>query len=279
MEGDPLNFDLTCAACGYNLRGLAAGGSCPECGQPVATSLYDRSVARPHWLRCVGLGSLLIGAGMLVGGAGLLVSFWPPLARLLWQRGVDQRAALWLLPVGVLISGAGTWWFATPMPHRAGMNARALAALLRVVGVVTCTIQLLLFLITAAALRGAVGLDRPILVIGARALLVAWSAAALLTCVRAARVAREVGDRPGVVQAWALALLAPLTLLFLATNANFAATGQWSGAMWIVWAFTAASIAGWSAVFFAGFAVVLHRRARGSSVASPPAAAPPTVAV
>ncbi|MHC5001665.1 MAG: hypothetical protein ACYTJ0_00940 [Planctomycetota bacterium] len=32
--------DLACMGCGYNLRGLAASGRCPECALPVAESLY-----------------------------------------------------------------------------------------------------------------------------------------------------------------------------------------------------------------------------------------------
>ena len=30
---------FTCIACGYNLSGTAIGGTCPECGKPVAESL------------------------------------------------------------------------------------------------------------------------------------------------------------------------------------------------------------------------------------------------
>jgi hypothetical protein len=34
--------DLSCVYCGYNLRTLAITGRCPECGEPVATSLRER---------------------------------------------------------------------------------------------------------------------------------------------------------------------------------------------------------------------------------------------
>jgi hypothetical protein len=250
--------------------------------------LYDHSVTRPRWLRRVSIGSLLIAAGILIGGAGPLVSFWPPLAAILWRRDIDQRAALWLLPVGALMSSAGTWWFATPTPRAAGWRTSSLATMLRVLAVVTCTVQLQLFLLTAAAFgyavglspSVAVGLSPAILVLGARALLVAWSAVALMTCVRAARVAGEVGDPSGVWQASSLALLAPLMMLYFASTANLVAAGQWSRAMFIGWAIGAASIAGWSAVFFAGFAVVLHRRGRGSAgVAAAALPPPPAVAV
>jgi hypothetical protein len=228
--------------------------------------MYDRSIARPHWLRCVSAGSLLIGTGILVGGVGLFISFWPPLASLLWRRGLDQRSALWLLPVGALISGAGTWWFAAPTPRVAGMHGRSLATLLRVVAVVTCTLQVQLCLFTLAAYRGVVEMDRSMLALCARVLLVAWSAAALMTCVRAAYVAAEIRDRPGVVQAWALAVLTPLTLLAFGTSVNLVAAGQLSRAGLIAWSVGAASIGGWSAVFFGALALVVHRRHHPISV-------------
>jgi hypothetical protein len=34
-----INLDVPCASCGYNLRGLAGNGQCPECGASVARSL------------------------------------------------------------------------------------------------------------------------------------------------------------------------------------------------------------------------------------------------
>jgi uncharacterized repeat protein (TIGR04138 family) len=34
----PIDRDVACSACGYNLLGLQSDQSCPECGQPVETS-------------------------------------------------------------------------------------------------------------------------------------------------------------------------------------------------------------------------------------------------
>jgi hypothetical protein len=261
LEAHDAATGVTCTACGYDLRTLASSGACPECGQAVATSVHDHSIVRPRWLRSVSVGSLLIGIGLLVGGAGLLFSFWPPLAAILWRRGLDQRTALWLLPLGAVMSGAGTWRFAAPTPRVARMHGRSLATILRVVAVITCTLQLQLFLYMAAGFRGMMPLHPAMLALSARALLVAWSAAALMTCIRAAYVAGEIHDRPGIVQAWALALLAPMMLLYFAASANLVAIGQVSRAVLIAWAIGACVIAGWSAVFFGGFAIIVRRRA------------------
>ncbi|MEE9296581.1 MAG: serine/threonine-protein kinase [Phycisphaerae bacterium] len=59
--------DVPCAKCDYNLRGLAAGGGCPECGEAVASSLRpDRLLfANPKWLSTIALGQALIFATMI----------------------------------------------------------------------------------------------------------------------------------------------------------------------------------------------------------------------
>lgn len=79
--------DLQCVCCGYNLRGLATSGSCPECGSPVATSTVGLALehADPEWLGRVDLGLrmlcsapllLLILVGVVTVAA--LCGFRPP---------------------------------------------------------------------------------------------------------------------------------------------------------------------------------------------------------
>ena len=250
---------LSCTACGYDLRALPASGSCPECGQPIAISADDLSIARPRWLRSMSVGSLLIGVGILMGGAGVLVRFgYPALAA--------GRFALWLLPAGAVISAAGTWRFAAPTPRLAGAQGCWLATLLRVAGVATCTLQLQLCVMVVAALRGVTQVDATLLALCARSLLVVWTAAAAMTCLRAAYVAAQVHDRSGVVQARLLALLAPLLLLSSAAAANTAAAGQITRAALTGWAVGACAVAGWSAVFFSVFAWVVRRRAASLAI-------------
>lgn len=88
-------FDLSCTSCGYNLRGLRAGGLCPECANPIDRSLRGDLLiyADPAWLRRLHLGvrlmlwyvvlSIMMGVlGGIVGGLGLplIIAMLPALA-------------------------------------------------------------------------------------------------------------------------------------------------------------------------------------------------------
>lgn len=70
--------DVQCIECGYNLRTLAARQRCPECGQPVAPSLYgpELAYAPAEWV-CVlasGAGVLSAAGGMALMGLALLAA-------------------------------------------------------------------------------------------------------------------------------------------------------------------------------------------------------------
>ena len=47
---DTVDRDLTCEGCGYNLRGLALNGTCPECGSSVAAA-WSGSLAQSEVVR------------------------------------------------------------------------------------------------------------------------------------------------------------------------------------------------------------------------------------
>jgi len=75
-----VSADTTCITCGYNLRGLASDGRCPECGSGVAQSLRGDLLkfADPGWLARLRFGVSLklwnIGLGIIAGiAAGVLV--------------------------------------------------------------------------------------------------------------------------------------------------------------------------------------------------------------
>jgi hypothetical protein len=141
------------------------------------------------------------------------------------------------------------------------MQGRWSVPLLRVAGVATCTLQLQLSAVIVAGLAGVVRVQSSLLTFCARSLLLVWAAAAGMTCLRASFIAAQVHDRWGVVQARALALLTPLTLLLIALVADTIAAGRLSRPALIAGSLGACAVAGWSAVFFSVFALVVRRRA------------------
>jgi hypothetical protein len=60
--------DLSCVYCGYNLRTLAVAGRCPECGEPVATSLCERPFRfrNPGTAKDIRNGLVLLIVGVLL---------------------------------------------------------------------------------------------------------------------------------------------------------------------------------------------------------------------
>jgi hypothetical protein len=47
-----IDTDLPCSRCDYNLKGLTADANCPECGQPIASTLrFGLIHSDPAWLR------------------------------------------------------------------------------------------------------------------------------------------------------------------------------------------------------------------------------------
>jgi MFS family permease len=100
---ETIDTDLSCIYCGYNLRGLAMTGRCPECGHSV-----DRSVrgdllryANRKWLRKMSLGlSLVFFPVMSIIISALAAFFIIPLAL--------ADIAPWLLAVwGILVFVVG----------------------------------------------------------------------------------------------------------------------------------------------------------------------------
>ena len=265
-----IEHDLTCGGCDYNLRGLPRNGACPECGHDVAATLQGFSRTRAAWLRRVSRGSLLIGIGILVGGVGLgAIAAWAKLLRwirvLFGSAGVAAMTELrgWFLlcsfASGAIIAAIGTWIFATPARGRGnGWSDHLLRILLRLLGLGTCVLQLYI----TASLAEAYGLAPHLVSYPqnfARVLeitAVVWAGAAAMTCLRAAMLAGRVNDRPGRVQAVLIGILAT-------------AAPVWGAMYWntfdqfrrIAYFVAIGVAAGWSIVFFIGFAFVLRRRA------------------
>ena len=105
----PIDQDLECVQCGYNLRGLERTGRCPECGTKISLSARGNLLkfANPDWLRKIKLGADLmyygIGVGIVVGvGAGIIGVVGPSIGPLLMSAmgiltGLLYFAALYLM--------------------------------------------------------------------------------------------------------------------------------------------------------------------------------------
>ena len=125
-------------------------------------------------------------------------------------------------------------------------------------GVATCLLQLYI----TAGLAEAYGLAPPIVrypqnfarLVEATA--VVWAAAAAMTCLRAATLAGRVNDRPGRVQAVLIGILATAAPVWGASYWN-----SFDRSLRIAYFVAIGVTAGWSIIFFVGFALVLRRRA------------------
>jgi len=88
--GPFVEHDLPCLACGYNLRGLALAGLCPECAAPVTRSRAGNLLKNrePGWVGRVALGLRLVAVAFTICVSLLVVG-------------------LLMLRVGMIMSGRG----------------------------------------------------------------------------------------------------------------------------------------------------------------------------
>lgn len=137
VEAQPLDFDLACVRCGYNLRSTLPTGTCPECGEPVDTTLRPDLLhqANPGWLGALRKGShwtvvaiimslAMIPVGMVIGFASVASS--PN------QAGSLPMGALIILSVlGLVVAvtyGVGVWLLTEPEPQRiTDLTSRSIA--------------------------------------------------------------------------------------------------------------------------------------------------------
>ncbi|HVX85336.1 MAG TPA: hypothetical protein VH253_11190 [Phycisphaerae bacterium] len=116
-----MTHDVTCRACGYNLRGLSPDGRCPECGQGIELSLLSDNlrVADGTWvaelargLRCL---RWAVACGLMFAPLFLVV-----------LSGV--RGSAWIYPVaGFLVAAGalgGVGCFLVTLGERRGALAR-----------------------------------------------------------------------------------------------------------------------------------------------------------
>lgn len=105
-ESGAIKRDTTCRSCGYNLRGLSDGMSCPECGSPVADSPGPDPLhfAEPAWLVGMVRGTTMFSWATV--GLVLAVLVTLPLHRLggTMPTGLTIALSLVLLVVVLLLT-------------------------------------------------------------------------------------------------------------------------------------------------------------------------------
>lgn len=126
---------IACVVCGYDLRGSARDGHCPECGAPVERSFHGDWLrfADRHWVRAVhrglswtwrGVASLLIGIiAMLVFVSGVAVLRSLSLTSLpSWFEAIFTAivSIFWL--GGAASLALGLWLLSTPEPRTADIR-------------------------------------------------------------------------------------------------------------------------------------------------------------
>ena len=138
-DGEPiiaatLTGRLTCAACGYDLRGLSVLDRCPECGLRIATSILAvvdpraqefEPIRKPRRTAC-GLFAWSLGALGAAACAWLQrVADLPALQnnpRLLSEQGTVMLASLGVM--GILVSGVGALALIRPAGRMPRMGSR-----------------------------------------------------------------------------------------------------------------------------------------------------------
>ncbi len=116
-----LQQDVRCTVCGYNLRGLGVGGSCPECGRAISDSCQGDLLryADPNWVMRMYRGALLVSAAfglffayLIVGGmafaavqlAGFQIDAWLKVGPYLLRVVLTASVVIALLGVFLITS-------------------------------------------------------------------------------------------------------------------------------------------------------------------------------
>lgn len=102
---------LPCVRCGYDLRGLAPHGACPECGEEIARSAQSDRLrfANANWVRRLVWGHWMMLWGGILQGANVGYGFRTPHYELIFYL------ICWAVPAVAVI--VGTFWLTSTEPH------------------------------------------------------------------------------------------------------------------------------------------------------------------
>jgi hypothetical protein len=119
VTGQVIETSRPCRRCGYNLRGLNANRKCPECGTPIAASLFRKLADDTLGNAPVGyLVRIRIGAALLLASPLVLalLTMVGPLVRQAMQGPAGDRVVLSCLFLPPLLWAAGCFLVSTPRP-------------------------------------------------------------------------------------------------------------------------------------------------------------------
>ncbi len=117
QAASPIDVDILCVHCGYNLRGLTSEGRCPECGGAIADSMRGELLrfADIEWLTRLRLGAALklwaitVAILLAMGGGAIAIAR----GSLPGTLGLGVILSL----VGPALGLWGTWCITAPDPR------------------------------------------------------------------------------------------------------------------------------------------------------------------
>ncbi len=108
-RSQPIDHDLLCRQCGYNLRGMTEDDDCPECGALVwrSTLKDELSHCHPDWVKMLARGSNLLLDGYIVLAVMYVVQTF------MAAMDLPMTYARLLFVLSCLPIVMGVWWITT----------------------------------------------------------------------------------------------------------------------------------------------------------------------